>query len=137
MIVKKNLNTPVNKFGSSCSVSDKFIENIAKMGIMNTACNLTEIKENKDVKKTDGNKCKNIKDLPKLTDANLAGTSKSHLCKIILCEGDSAKSGIISGLSREDRNYIGVYPMKGKMFNIRGETISKISSNKIKKLNKY
>ena len=127
---KEFLNTPVNKFGSSCSVSDKFIENIAKMGIMNTACNLTEIKENKDVKKTDGNKCKNIKDLPKLTDANLAGTSKSHLCKIILCEGDSAKSGIISGLSREDRNYIGVYPMKGKMFNIRGETISKISSNK-------
>ena len=127
---KEFLNTPVSKFGSSCSVSDKFIENIAKMGIMNTACNLTEIKENKDVKKTDGNKCKNIKDLPKLTDANLAGTSKSHLCKIILCEGDSAKSGIISGLSREDRNYIGVYPMKGKMFNIRGETISKISSNK-------
>jgi DNA topoisomerase-2 len=127
---KEYLNTPVSKFGSSCSVSDKFIENIAKMGIMNTACNLTEIKENKDVKKTDGNKCKNIKDLPKLTDANLAGTSKSHLCKIILCEGDSAKSGIISGLSREDRNYIGVYPMKGKMFNIRGETISKISSNK-------
>ena len=127
---KEYLNTPVSKFGSSCNVSDKFIENISKMGIMNTACNLTEIKENKDVKKTDGNKCKNIKDLPKLTDANFAGTSKSHLCKIILCEGDSAKSGIISGLSREDRNYIGVYPMKGKMFNIRGETISKISSNK-------
>lgn len=82
------------------------------------------------LKKTDGTKCKNIKDMPKLTDANFAGTAKSHLCKIILCEGDSAKSGIISGLSRDDRNYIGVYPMKGKMFNIRGESISKITSNK-------
>ena len=47
-----------------------------------------------------------------------------------MCEGDSAKSGIISGLSREDRNKIGIYPMRGKLFNVRGETIKKISENK-------
>ena len=47
-----------------------------------------------------------------------------------LCEGDSAKSGIVSGLSREDRNNIGIYPMKGKMFNIRGESLSRIADNK-------
>ena len=63
-------------------------------------------------------------------DANFAGTAKSKECMLILCEGDSAKSGIISGLSREDRNIIGVYPMKGKMFNIRGESIAKIGENK-------
>ena len=126
---KDYLNTAISNFGSTCDVSDKFIEKLAKMGVMSTACNLTEVKENK-VAKTDGTKCKNIKDMPKLTDANFAGTAKSHLCKIILCEGDSAKSGIISGLTREDRNYIGVYPMKGKMLNIRGESISKITSNK-------
>ena len=127
---KDYLNTAVSNFGSSCDISNKFIEKLAKMGVMSTACNLTQVKENKVAKKTDGTKCKNIKDMPKLTDANFAGTAKSHLCKIILCEGDSAKSGIISGLSRDDRNYIGVYPMKGKMFNIRGESISKITSNK-------
>ena len=127
---KDYLNTAISNFGSSCDVSDKFIEKLVKMGVMSTACNLTEVKENKIAKKTDGTKCKNIKDMPKLTDANYAGTAKSHLCKIILCEGDSAKSGIISGLSREDRNYIGVYPMKGKMLNIRGESINKITSNK-------
>ena len=65
-----------------------------------------------------------------MVDANFAGTSKSNDCIIILCEGDSAKSGIISGLSREDRNIIGVYPMKGKMFNVRGENINKIGENK-------
>ena len=127
---KDYLNTAISNFGSTCDVSDKFIEKLAKMGVMSTACNLTEVKENKVAKKTDGSKCKNIKDMPKLTDANFAGTSKSHLCKIILCEGDSAKSGIISGLSRDDRNYIGVYPMKGKMLNIRGESINKITANK-------
>ena len=81
-------------------------------------------------KKSDGNKSKSIRGIPKLVDANLAGTAKSHLCTIIFCEGDSAKAGIISGLSTEDRNYIGVYPMKGKIFNVRGETTKRISENK-------
>ncbi len=127
---KDYLNTAVSNFGSSCDVTLKFIEKIAKMGVMATACNLTEVKENKAVKKTDGSKCKTIRNIPKLVDANNAGTAKSKDCILILCEGDSAKSGIISGLSREDRNTIGVYPMKGKMFNIRGESVSKISENK-------
>jgi len=127
---KDYLNTAVSNFGSSCEVSDKFIEKLAKMGVMSTACSITEVKENKAAKKTDGAKVKNIRNIPKLVDANFAGTAKSNDCVIILCEGDSAKSGIISGLSREDRNTIGVYPMKGKMFNIRGESVSKISDNK-------
>ena len=127
---KDYLNSAVSNFGSSCEVSSKFIEKLAKMGVMTTACNLTEVKENKAVKKSDGTKCKTIRNIPKLVDANFAGTAKSSQCILILCEGDSAKSGIISGLSREDRNIIGVYPMKGKMFNIRGESISKIGENK-------
>ena len=127
---KDYLNTAVSNFGSSCDVSIKFIEKLAKMGVMSTACSLTEVKDNKAAKKTDGTKCKNIRNIPKLVDANFAGTAKSKECILILCEGDSAKSGIISGLSREDRNTIGVYPMKGKMFNVRGEAVSKINDNK-------
>ena len=127
---KDYMNTPSSKFGSKCEVSDKFIEKIAKMGIMDAACALTEIKENKAAKKTDGTKSKSIRGIPKLTDANWAGTEKSKDCMIIFCEGDSAKAGIISGLSSEDRNIIGVYPMKGKILNVRGENIKKISENK-------
>ena len=127
---KDELGTPIAKFGSTCNVSDSFIEKIAKMGVMNAACALTEVKENKAAKKTDGSKSKSIRGIPKLIDANYAGTSKSHLCTLILCEGDSAKAGIVSGLSKEDRNTIGVYPMKGKIFNTRGETLKRISENK-------
>jgi DNA topoisomerase-2 len=36
----------------------------------------------------------------------------------------------VSGLSSEDRNIIGVYPMKGKILNVRGEPLKKISENK-------
>ena len=127
---KDFMNTPSSKFGSKCEVSDKFIEKIAKMGVMEAACALTEIKDNKTAKKSDGSKVKNIRGITKLTDANWAGTEKSKECIIIFCEGDSAKAGIISGLSSEDRNIIGVYPMKGKLLNVRGETTKKISENK-------
>ena len=127
---KDYMNTPSSKFGSNAVISDKFIEKIAKMGIMETACAVTELKENKAVKKTDGTKNKSIRGIPKLTDANWAGTEKSKLCTIIFCEGDSAKAGIISGLSSEDRNIIGVYPMKGKILNVRGELTKKIGENK-------
>ena len=127
---KDYMNTPSSKFGSKCEVSDKFIEKVAKMGVMDAALQLTEIKENKAAKKTDGAKTKSIRGIPKLTDANWAGTEKSKDCMIIFCEGDSAKAGIISGLSSEDRNTIGVYPMKGKILNVRGEASKKIAENK-------
>jgi DNA topoisomerase-2 len=127
---KDFMNTPQTKFGSACVVSEKFIEKIAKMGVMDAACAITEVKENKASKKTDGSKSKNIRGIPKLTDANFAGTERSKECSIIFCEGDSAKAGIISGLSSEDRNTIGVYPLKGKVMNVRGEIVKKINENK-------
>ena len=128
---KDELGTAVANFGSSCKVSDEFIEKLAKMGVMDAACALTEVKLTKAAKKTDGAKTKTIRGIPKLIDANYAGSAdKSAQCTIILCEGDSAKAGIISGLSKEDRNYIGVYPMKGKLFNVHGETTKRISENR-------
>lgn len=126
---KDFMNTAVSKFGSSCVVSDKFIDKLAKMGIMNTAVSLTEVKQTKEAKKTDGKKTKNIRGIPKLIDANFAGGAKSSECTLILCEGDSAKSGIVSGLSKEDRNVIGIYPLKGKLMNVRDAAIKKISEN--------
>jgi DNA topoisomerase-2 len=127
---KDYMNTPSSKFGSKCEVSDKFIDKVAKMGVMDAALQLTEVKENKAAKKTDGTKSKSVRGIPKLTDANWAGTDKSSHCMLILCEGDSAKAGIISGLSSEDRNIVGVYPLKGKLLNVRGEPVKKIADNK-------
>ena len=127
---KDFMNTPSSKFGSKCDVTDKFIEKVAKMGVMDAALQITEVKDNKAAKKTDGTKSKSIRGIPKLDDANWAGTDKSKDCMIIFCEGDSAKTGVISGLSSEDRNTIGVYPLKGKVMNVRGEAAKKVSENK-------
>ena len=127
---KDFMNTPSTKFGSTCSVSDGFIEKVAKMGVMDLACSLTEAKESKAAKKTDGAKTKTVRGIPNLIDANFSGTEKSKDCILILCEGLSAMSGIVSGLSSSDRNTIGIYPLKGKVLNVRGEKTTKINENK-------
>jgi DNA topoisomerase-2 len=126
---KDELTTTSANFGSACTVSDEFVEKVAKMGVMEAACALTEVKEAKAAKKTDGAKTRTIRGIPKLIDANFAGTEKSAQCTIIFCEGDSAKAGIVSGLSKEDRNTIGVYPVKGKFMNVRGEAVKRIAEN--------
>ena len=127
---KDFMNTPVAKFGSTCTVSDAFVEKVAKMGVMDVACSLTEAKENRLAKKTDGVKTKSIRGIANFIDANNSGTVQSPSCILILCEGLSALSGIVSGLSSEDRNTIGIYPLKGKLLNVRGEAIKKVAENK-------
>jgi DNA topoisomerase II len=128
---KDFMNTPSNKFGSSCVISDAFIEKVAKMGVMDAACSLTEIKERGiAARKTDGVKTRTIRGIANFIDANHAGTAQSKDCILILCEGLSAMSGVVSGLSSTDRNQYGIYPLKGKLLNVRGENIKKISENK-------
>ena len=127
---KDCLNTPAPKFGSKCEVSDKFIENLAKLGVMEHACKIAEVRETRAAKKSDGWKTPHVSGIPKLTDAVWAGTEKSGDAVLILCEGDSAKAGIISGLSQTARLAFGVYPMKGKILNVRGETAKRLSENK-------
>ena len=127
---KDYMNTPSNRFGSACTVTDAFVEKIAKMGVMDMACQLTETKEaGKTKKKLDGTKSKTVRGIPNFVDANFAGTDKSKDCILILAEGLSAMSGIVSGLQSEDRNVIGIYPLKGKVLNVRGATRD-ISENK-------
>ena len=127
---KDYMNTPSAKFGSSCVVTDSFIEKVAKLGVMDVACSLTEAKENKLAKKTDGSKTRNVRGIANFIDANYSGTVKYSECILILCEGLSALSGIVSGLSSDDRNVIGIYPLKGKLLNVRGEQVKKIADNK-------
>ena len=90
---------------------------------------LTEIKDAKALKKSDGRKVRKLRGVPKLVDANWAGGMKSNKCVLILCEGDSAKAGIMSGLTKEDRNCFGVFPLKGKLMNAKDASLKKLSEN--------
>ena len=126
---KEYLTTPVSKFGSKCEIGDKVIEKISKMGVMESAILLNEVKANKAAKKSDGRKISNIRGIPKLIDANKAGGKDGYKCTLILCEGDSAKAGVVSGLSKDDRNWFGVFPLKGKLLNTKDISQLRINNN--------
>ena len=66
---------------------------------------------------------------PKLEDANDAGTKNSINCTLILTEGDSAKSLAVSGLGVIGRDRYGVFPLKGKLLNVREATHKQILEN--------
>ena len=50
--------------------------------------------------------------LPKLNDANNAGTKHSADCTLILTEGDSAMSLAVAGLAVIGRDSYGVFPLR-------------------------
>lgn len=66
--------------------------------------------------------------VPKLDDANNAGTKHSLNCTLILTEGDSAKTLAISGLSVVGRDNYGVFPLRGKMLNVRDASHKQVLS---------
>jgi DNA topoisomerase-2 len=126
---KETLTTPVAKFGSKGEISDKFIEKLYKSGIVEKVLELSQLNDAKTLQKTDGKKKNVIRGLPKLEDANWAGTNKSSECILILTEGDSAASMAIAGLSELGRDKYGVFPLKGKILNVRDINITKIADN--------
>jgi DNA topoisomerase II len=121
--------TQVNKFGSRVILTDDAIKKITKLGITRGILEIARAKELKDLNKTDGKKKIRLIDIPKLDDANWAGTKKSHLCTLILCEGDSAKSTALAGLSVVGKDKYGVFPLKGKLLNTRDGSPTQINKN--------
>jgi DNA topoisomerase-2 len=132
---KDTLTTKVDKFGSKYEASDIFLKKLSKCGILEHAIELAKLKESSSLKKTDGKKQIKLTGIPKLEDANKAGTKESYKCTLILTEGDSAKATAMAGLSVIGRDYFGVFPLKGKMLNVREATnIQLLNNEEIKNL---
>ena len=68
---------------------------VAKSDIVDNLLSWAKFKNDKELKKSDGTKRGRV-NIPKLEDANEAGTKNSHKCTLILTEGDSAKSLAVS-----------------------------------------
>ena len=126
---KERLITAPGKFGSKPEIPDKFIKSyVEKCGIIDKVLSFADFKENKEAKKTDGSKKTKI-NVPKLDDANWAGTKKSEQCTLILTEGDSAKSMAISGLAVIGRDKYGVFPLRGKVLNVKDASTKQMIDN--------
>ena len=117
---KETLTTNITKFGSKCEIPEKLILKLIDLGIYDKIFKLYEFYNNTALNKISGKK-KNKIFIEKLEDARYAGTKRSKECKLFLTEGDSAKSMVLSGLSPEGRDFHGVFPLKGKLLNTRGQ----------------
>jgi len=128
---KETLTTKPSAFGSSPKLSDDTLKKIvSKLKLVSTIIEAQSAKDAKDNSKTDGKKQSRITGIPKLDDAVHAGTKDSAKCTLILTEGDSAKAMALSGLSQEQRKTFGVYPLKGKVLNVKDTSDSKVEQTK-------
>jgi DNA topoisomerase-2 len=125
---KETLTTPATKFGSVFK-SDKLPDALVKIGLLEEAQAILDAKSAKDAKKTDGSKRKTLRGLPKLEDALWAGTPRSTECTLILTEGDSAAASAIAGLAVVGREKWGVFPLRGKMLNVKDISQEKFNKN--------
>lgn len=126
---KENMTLQAKNFGSKCQLSDKFITSVVRSGIVESVLSWAKFKAQTDLAKTSGKKFSKLKGIPKLEDANDAGGRNAHLCTLILTEGDSAKSLAVSGLGVVGRDHYGVFPLRGKLLNVREATHKQILEN--------
>ncbi|KIH91814.1 DNA topoisomerase II [Sporothrix brasiliensis 5110] len=126
---KEQMTTKVSAFGSKCVLSDAFLKKIRNSDAINNIIHFAERKADKMLSKSDGNKRSRISN-DKLVDANLAGTKHGHECTLILTEGDSARGLAVAGRAVLDPDRIGVFPLRGKLLNVRDASIDQITKNK-------
>lgn len=125
---KEFLNTKPNKFGSTCELTDKFHKKAAKVGVIEGILSDATSKARSQLEAKSGKKTGSI-NVPKLVDAAYAGKQQSKQCTLILTEGDSAKGLAVSGTSVIGQHYFGVFPLRGKLLNVREAKAKQMSEN--------
>lgn len=129
---KELLSTPPSQFGSSCVLPARFTKKlIAESTLVARVIEAAELKVRSKLLKRSGKKTRSsIAAITKLSDANLAGGAEAAECTLILTEGDSAKALAVAGLATVGRDTYGVYPLRGKMLNVRDASLKQLAENK-------
>lgn len=125
---KEQLTTKVSAFGSKPVVSEKFLKAIEKTEAVNNILHFAQQKADKVLAKSDGSRRQRMNN-SKLTDANKAGTKDGYKCTLILTEGDSAALLALAGRAVVNPDLFGVFPLRGKILNVRDASIDQISKN--------
>ncbi|XP_062001703.1 DNA topoisomerase 2-like [Rosa rugosa] len=116
---KENLTICPSSFGSKCELPQDLLREVAKSGIVESLLYLA----------SDGTKTESLLNINKLEDANLAGGRDSEKCTLILTQGDSAKALAMAGLAVVGRDHYGVFPLRGKLLNVRKASTTQFRDN--------
>jgi DNA topoisomerase-2 len=135
--MKEYLTSNPTSFGSSYTLSEKFLNNLVQTeedggpGIVEEVIRVAKGRQQANLfKQVGGKKSKRqLLAIPKLEDAHSAGSDGSSDCTLILTEGDSAKALAVAGLEVIGRDKFGVFPLRGKFLNVRQASVGQLSKN--------
>lgn len=113
----------------SYKLPDQFLNKIVKLIKLSVTEQASEqdTKTLKSLNKTVKRSAK-IYDIPKLMDAEKAGSAESSKCKLFICEGDSA-AGLGRILLSQTFKYNGLFPIRGRLLNVRNASAKQIAGN--------
>lgn len=123
---KEYLSAPKTKF----NIPEKLVKPMENWDMFHRLYFALEAKQFKEIAKSDGKKAKNV-NIPKLEDANDAGSAKSAQTTLFLTEGDSALNYILKliALLEGGRDKNGAFPLRGKGLNVMNATAKQIAEN--------
>ena len=120
---KTECTSKVQSFGSKYDCSEDFTKKLLKLGILEEAMALAKHKELRELNKSDGKKRQTLKGIPKLDDANKAGSSEGHKCELMLLEGAGRHHCGPKYCTRTDKNG-NEYCRFQKYFDVRDPNVS-------------
>ena len=115
------------------TIKDTDIKKILKWDIIDYVKRLKEITSLKKLERPKNNKFIKVDGFD---PANNEGTSQSKDCTLILVEGLSAKTFAVQGIQsgafgKEGRDWFGIYPLRGKLLNVRNAKTTSIIKNRV------
>lgn len=127
---KEQLSLDIRKSGASWEPSAAFVRNFKKSAAMEAMMAEQELRDMRKAKQaaTKGSSANaRYVAVDGYESATSAGDPKRTLpVSLMLTEGDSAKAFAVAGLSVTGRAQYGVFPLRGKLKNVRGEKLTAI-----------
>ena len=125
---KEKLISDVKNFGTSIELNEKFLSQIYKSEITNSITDWLDKKKMADDSKAEREANKTIAKVKveKLVDCRWAGTLKKSKTSLSITEGDSAAAGF---RKFRDPNTQALFPIRGKILNVRVSPKDKVRAN--------
>lgn len=125
---KNVLDTPYKQFGFKWEPSDAFRNSLEKSQILANIKELVDEQESKTTKRAEQNVRKGSTSHIKSYDA--AQDIGKQCCTLLITEGESAKTLAVAGVSAIGRSRFGIYPLRGKLLNVRRVSYKKCLENR-------
>ncbi|TIC47232.1 DNA topoisomerase II [Wallemia mellicola] len=126
---KETLTLKATQFGSKCPLSEEFHKKVSKSGIVDNILDWAKFDADRQMAKGDTKTKKSKVSIKDYEEANKAGGKEGHKCTLILTEGLSAKTQAMTGSQIVGRDYYGVFPLRGKLLNVRDASHTSIMNN--------